>query len=251
MLFTDGTPADSEALRRYESTVLDVAASQCIDLDAKLEIAAEQVGDELEAWLAQRGHRSTLIGGSVLERVVLSRAIERWHVMQTLEMVFRDAYFQDLNDRYKGKWQMYRQLKAESREDCLALGVGMVSEPMPSGAQPALGFANGRFGASQVFARTTWVSAQGNEGAPGEVRDLSLPDSSCLTAATTSAAPTGARWNLYAGTSPDQLHLQNDSPLDLNDVWIQRVAFRTDTRAAGNGQKPDYVVEHVHQIRRG
>src|SRR5438309_7739664 len=99
MLFTDAIPAEKEALRAFESAILDVAASEAIDLDAKLQIAAEQVGDELEIWLnnAVASPSQWMLPAWIaprLDSVVVSPAIRRWHAFQTLESVYRDAYFQ-------------------------------------------------------------------------------------------------------------------------------------------------------------
>src|SRR5690242_9195568 len=123
MLFTDANPADKETLRTFESGILDVAAGEGIDLDAKLQLAAEQVGDELEIWLSQAGSSPTVWKAPGLDSVVVSPAIRRWHALQTLESVYRDAYYQELNDRFKGKWQMYGELRGEARGQAFAYGI--------------------------------------------------------------------------------------------------------------------------------
>src|SRR3974377_1349205 len=113
MLFTDGTPADSGTLQTYEAAILNVAAIEGIDLDAKLEIAAEQIGDELEIWFKHTATSATnayvpfLWTPPPLDSVYVTPALRRWHAFQTLETVYRDAYYQELNNRFKGKWQMY------------------------------------------------------------------------------------------------------------------------------------------------
>ena len=46
-LLTDGNPNDTEALRVYETAILDLAHVETIDLDAKLGLATEEISQEV------------------------------------------------------------------------------------------------------------------------------------------------------------------------------------------------------------
>ena len=46
-LLTDGNPNDTEALRVYETAILDVAHVELIDLDAKMGLATEEISQEV------------------------------------------------------------------------------------------------------------------------------------------------------------------------------------------------------------
>jgi hypothetical protein len=259
MLFTDTTPADKETLRTFESAILDVAAGEGIDLDAKLQIAAEQVGDELEIWLKQAGSSPTSwvmdVGPTwmapVLNSVVVSTAIRRWHALHTLESVYRDAYFQELNDRFKGKWQMYGELRREARDQAFAYGIGIVGAPIPIGPVPASGMALGDSDSAPVYVQLTWVSNSGAEGAPGAVSSMVAPIGAQVVVSLTQQAPAGCSWNVYAGASPDQLTLQNSAPLGQNDQWTQASPASTTGRLIGAGQTPDYILVDYRRIQRG
>jgi hypothetical protein len=256
MLFTDTTPADKETLRTFESAILDVAASEGIDLDAKLQIAAEQVGDELEIWLngAVTSPNQWMLPAWIapnLDSLVVSPALRRWHALQTLESVYRDTYFQELNDRFKGKWQMYGELRREARDQTFAYGIGIVGSPIPIGPVPASNLALGDSDAAPVYVQLTWVSNSGAEGAPGEVGALVAPVGSPVTVSITQQAPAGCSWNVYAGASTDQMTLQNDKPLGQNDLWTQAAPPPATGRPMGTGQTADYVLVDYTRIQRG
>jgi hypothetical protein len=251
MLFTDGNPANSETLRTYEAALLSVAATEGIDLDAKLEIASEQIGDELEIWFKHTGTNPWIWTPPPLGSVFVSPALRRWHAFQTLETVYRDAYFQELNDRFKGKWRMYGELRREARDQCFAVGIGIVGSPIPKGPAPSSSLALGDSDGNPVYVQLTWVAASGVEGTPGDVGTFAVSAGSQLVVTITELAPMGCGWNVYAGATADQLTLQNNSPLGQSALWAQASPPRTDGAATGSGQTPDYYLVDYGRLQRG
>ena len=67
--------------------------------------------------------------------VVVTRQMKRWHAVHTLEIVYRDAFNNQLNDRYQAKFQEYRELARDAREHTFQFGVGLALIPIPQ-AQP-------------------------------------------------------------------------------------------------------------------
>jgi hypothetical protein len=250
MLLTDGIPADATVLRAYEEQILDIAAMQGLDLQTKLEIAAEQIEDELESWLALRDNMRRR-GVSSTSRVVVTPALRRWHAMQTLESFYRDAYYQDLNDRFKGKWTMYAELKNDARKIYMARGVEMVARAVPAGPEARTGLGNGPFGGVDLLVRVSWVDTTGIEGTAGPATVLEMPQGSRAMVRVDAAAPAGFRWNVYAGVSATDLHLQNAQPVRAGDVWVQTAELLTDSKGPGEGQPADYVVNDDRRLQRG
>src|SRR3954471_18682882 len=145
-LLTDGNPNDTEALRVYEAAILDVSKVEMIDLDAKLCLATIEISqDVLDVLL---GHavayplRSS-VGGDRrnigVSDVVVSPQMRRWHALHSLAVVYRDAYNNQLNDRYKNKWEEYREQARGARERTLEFGIGLVAAPVPRAGTPVLG----------------------------------------------------------------------------------------------------------------
>ena len=242
MLFTDATPADSETLRSYEANILDVASAEGIDLGVKLDLAAEQVGDEIESWLRNRAS----IGA-----VVVTAGIRQWHAMQTLELVYRDAYYQDINDRYKAKWRMYGELRRESRDRCFASGISVVALPIPCGPKLKLGAGTGASEAGTVYLQATWASSDGREGAPGQLQVFENQDGMRVVAWVSEAAPPGCGWNVYAGVEPGELTLQNQRILDAGEIWSQAGPLLTSGREIRSGQIADFRVLDCRRLPRG
>src|SRR5579864_4251325 len=111
-LLTDGNPNDTLALQVYESSILDLASAEAIDLGAKLGLATEEISEDVidvlldHAWTPDpQSYIRRRIGVS---DVVLTAQMTRWHALHTLEIVYRDAFNNQLNDRYRAKWAEYQ-----------------------------------------------------------------------------------------------------------------------------------------------
>ncbi len=108
-LFTDGPASTIEDLAAQDSQILDVASVEGIDLTRKLALAQEAAAMDLEAALGGRGSTSWQFGlrlalpRPTLENIVVTPALRLWHTYRTLEMVYGDAYYSQLNDRYAKK----------------------------------------------------------------------------------------------------------------------------------------------------
>src|SRR5215472_8722145 len=116
-LLTDGNPNDNTALIVYESGILDVAATEKIDLDVKLGLATEEISEDVLNILLD--HTRTVDPQSNIRRsvgvsdVVVTPQMKRWHALDTLEIVYRDTFNNQLNDRYRPKAAEYHELSRQ------------------------------------------------------------------------------------------------------------------------------------------
>jgi hypothetical protein len=120
MLLTDGNPNDSVDLQMYESAILNVASIEGIDLDVKLSLATEEISETILDILLD--HTRSVWPMANLRRtigvsdVVVSPQMTRWHALHTLAVVYRDAFNNQLNDRYQQKLEEYRAFEKCERE---------------------------------------------------------------------------------------------------------------------------------------
>jgi hypothetical protein len=165
-LFTDGNISTIEDLTAHDSGVMGIAAGEGIDLTRKLALAQEEIGVELAAMMPRLDPYGTQLAQSGLANVVVTAPLRLWHAFHTLEMVYRDAYNNQLNDRYRGKWEQYRELSGWAMQKLLETGVGMVADPVPQAAAPQLGVVPGEPGSTEAtyYVRVAWVNAAGEEG---------------------------------------------------------------------------------------
>lgn len=241
-LLVDGDLSGIEDLKAQDSSVLDVAASEGIDLEEKLTLSWQDVKAEVEFFLAQEG-------GATVDQVVVSVAMKPWHVWKTLEAVYRDAFFSQLNDRYGQRWRHWVSMAEKQRVRAFEMGLKVVSTPVqrPAGAEMEVEVTAGDQPTGSYWLRATFVGANGQESAPSRMRALGAAGPHGLMA----KAPGTLQWNLYAGTAPDAVTLQNAIPMAAGAAWVMPETGLVSGRKAGTGQAPTSTVRRVPWNWRG
>ncbi|MGA2436235.1 MAG: hypothetical protein ABSG25_13240 [Bryobacteraceae bacterium] len=244
-LFTDGDISTIADLLGYESEVLDVAAAEGIDLNIKLALAQEELAIELQGFLPEKRRPN------VLDEVVVTQPLRKWHTFWSLVQVYRDAYHKELNDRYQVKAQEYKDVARWAEDMLFQTGVGVVDDPLPRAAKPQLSMAPGSQAASTYFVRVSWLNGRGEEGAPSEVVALSAPNGTSLIVTAMNPPATASAWNVYMGFSATNVSLQNDVGLQLTQPWTAPTSGIRQGRPPGNGQMPQRYLRTARVLQRG
>src|SRR5579872_5026376 len=173
MLFTDSPAITIEDLANYETGILDTAATEGINLTVKICLATTEVGFQLEAQFAPLSTTGlSPTPALTLNNIVVTPPMVSWLVYHTLELVYRDAYFSQLNDRYQAKWTQYIALSASAEALLFQIGIGTTASPVPQAKNPALSLASGALTPGKYFVEVTWLNVNGEEGSPSETTAL-------------------------------------------------------------------------------
>ena len=257
-LFIDTDVSMMSELARYESSIVDIANTEGIDLAGKLEVAKSEIGRELERFFIslihyEPSHLSQQASGPKLTvvNVVVTAALRQWHVYQTLATTYRDAFHSQLNSRYQSQFAEFTKLASQAEGTCLDTGVGIAWNPIRSAGVPRVTTGGVALGGGGWFLRVAWTGANSTEGAPGEMAQYSAPAGQILSVQAMSPPDNATGWNLYAGESESSLGLQNDTPLGIDSAWnLPPAGFRSG-RPPGIGQKPDQLLMRRRILRRG
>jgi len=253
MLFMDGEVSSLEDLAKQDSRLLDVANVENIDVTVKIALAEEEIAIQVESmlngvkWMDQP---SWWRPKPRIENVVVTPPLRLWHAYLTLEMVYEDAFFSQLNDRFKARRDQFHEKARAAKEKLIDAGVALVWRPVPQAeiptAEPApgAGLADGTY-----YVTMSWVNESGEEGTCPPAASIKTAGSLFLVRPG-EAPHNAAGWNVFVGTAPDAVFLQNPTPIELGQPWIQTYAPGTG-RAPGDGQRPDYVQPIPRVIRRG
>jgi hypothetical protein len=234
--------ATLEDLTAQDSGLLGVVGPEGIDTTKKLKLAQEELGVELAALLPRVG-----VG---LEHIVVTTPLRMWQVFRTLEMIYRDAYYSQLNDRYKGRQEEYRKLARWAEEKLLEAGLGIAADPVPRPEMPQVTDAIGDLQGGTYYVCTAWVNAAGEEGAASEWNSVAITGGGAITVIPGSAPPRAQGWNLYAGLSAEEMWRQNEAPLALG-TWTWAGPLVAAGYAPGNGQAPSYTRSLPRILQRG
>ena len=234
-LLVDGDVNSLDDLKEWDSGVLDVAHGEVIDLKTKLRRAQAEVEEEIERFLRDQER-------GALGQVVIDRGLKHWHALKTLEALYRDAYFNQLNDRYGAKWKHYLELAERQAERYFAAGVGIALAPLrrPTGVEVRI--EDGAMAPASYRIQATVVDAQGRESAPCPVQVAGSPLPHSLSARLLFAPEGAAGWNIFVSTNDGPPGLQNAAPLGVEEEWILPLTGVRNGRPAGEGPGADEVV---------
>lgn len=252
-LLTDGAVTDIAGLQAYDSSILDTARIEGIDLDKKIEVAQRKVELELSVFLLRMGEEGLLSfnGQPELGKVVVTAGLERWHALETLAAVYGDAYNSQLNDRYLGRWKEYVRLAEQTAEMVREVGVGIVRDPLPRPDAPSV-IPGGTSGVDATYAiRTVWRSANGPSSAASPAWLYSAAGGAEPTVDAGDAPVNAAGWDVYIGVDGGVALKQNSGVIPVGVLWTVPAQGPISGLPAGPGQTPDYYVRRGRVLRRG
>jgi hypothetical protein len=247
MLFTDSPAITLQDLADHETVILETAHTEGINLTVKIGLARDETGLQLQSQFPQLG-----LVNIDLTNVVVTPALRLWLIFHTLEIVYRDAFYNQLNDRYKAKWNEYKELSSFATQLLYRIGIGTVADPVPQAAHPQLSLVAGSLTAGKYFVVVTWKNINGEEGGPSEMTALDVPAFSTLQVEAIKPPPNATSWNVYVGSTPDSLFLQNLATLGVTANWIAPFAvLLTSGPQPGTGQRPEFLSPGPRILLRG
>ena len=102
-LLTDGAISGLDDLAAQDSQLLDIASEEGINVTQKMALALGEIEVEMNSILESLklvAWPFSLILEPTIGNIVVTPALQLWHTYRTLEMVYSDAYGNQLNDRY-------------------------------------------------------------------------------------------------------------------------------------------------------
>jgi hypothetical protein len=257
-LFTDSDVVTLDDLLQFEGSLMQVSSTHGIDVQAKIRLATDEIGDKLMLNLLRAGQSDPQWLNRVkigLSTVVVTPSLFRWMCFDSLARVYAEAYNVQLNTRFQGKWNEYQQQSHAASELFLTGGIGIVLNPLPKPVIPKIYTGTGFFQAPSLFAQTSWVDGLGNESAVSPVNGVILNGSAGIQVSmseTGAQAPTTAvGWNIYANTVQQGLTLQNSSPVAVGSLWQMPNSGLILGAVPRSGQVPDIMIACVRRWQRG
>ena len=257
-LFTDADIVTLDDLLQFETTLVQTASSHGINVDTKIKLATEAISDKMLLWLLRAGASDPQylnrrrIG---LSTIVVTPVLQRWVCFESLSRFFAEAYNVQLNTRFQGKWTEYQNEATDAGELVFMSGLGIVYNPLPKPALPLVSIQTGTTPALSMFIQTAWVDSNGNESALSPVNGVILNGASSVVAGMAEGAlnppKTAVGWNVYAGTTGNELTLQNSGPLPIGSTWQLPDTGLVDGREPSNGQQPNYYITFPRLSQRG
>ena len=251
-LLTDGRISTLERLQAIDASVVEVARVERVDLDRKLEMATDEVSLRIKRFVLQHGLAGRLNGGDGevdFGRVVVTAGLARWHALETLAMAYSDAYFSQLNDRYKRKWEHYRDLAIESSRLLFDTGIGCVSSGVKRAALPTVVTSGSPGFPATYFVAIVWRNGSGANGEASEPAALTTSELILVTPSDT--APPDWTFDVFVGGTPEDMMKQTLSPVEVGQTWAMSPGGLLSGDGLPAGQKPEFYLRHERLWQRG
>jgi hypothetical protein len=262
-LFTDAPISTLDQLAAQDTAVLDVASNEGIDATVKISLAQDELGVELTSAFSRSAFSRTSPSiwwpGSVatslsilqLPNIVVTPPLRLWHTFRTLELVYRDAYGNQLNDRYAAKWKKYQDLAKWASVMLFQAGIGVVSNPIAVAGSPEVDLLSGLQPATMYFVQVAWLNATSEEGMASPVTSINAPDQNSVQVTPSQPPANAVAWNVYAGVAVDSITLQNTTPLGTDQTWLMPSTGLVQGRSPASGQDPNYYSQAPRFLQRG
>jgi hypothetical protein len=232
-----------EDLAEEDSGILELSQREGVDLAAKIRLAVSDVRAEADSFLRAHSVYSSANG-------VVDWQVRRWAIHQSLSSAYRDAYFQQLNDRYGSKWKLYVQQAKDAREQCLTQGIGVVLQPLPRPRAPEATLLTGLHGPRSYWFAITWTGANGQTSTLGEPRLVQTTGLHQVRVESGQSSPPGAKWHIYAGSGPGEMTRQTSEALPAEGAWLVPEEGLVEGDEAPQGQRADQTVRRRRLLGR-
>lgn len=244
-LWTDRDTFSIIDLQKHESAISEEATLEGLDVEAKWTVSRDEIATFLIEFLNVHGGAN---GTAMLDNVTLTEPLRRWHSLLTLALCYRDLQTRHASDKYQRLYTEYLELSKEAKAQLIASGIGLVNDPAPKPAQPIVTLTGGTIDEGFYYIATAFLSntgAQGTVSEPAAVQ-LTTPGGLSISIGTN----TGHKWNIFVGSTAEQLFLQTSSPVSetTNSVTLQTLSTQTWN---GKSQVADYYLYRNQKIRLG
>lgn len=251
-LLTDHELITTRDLLKHENDLLETADRERVEIETKISLAIEEISTETETELEKvRSSGAPDIGTAVsLRNVVATPALLRWLKSRALSLFYFACYGNQLNERYKTKFEHYRKASETAKAEYLQRGIGITSSPLPKPGALASEAGTGTATPGAYYFAAAWVNSRGQESALGTAGSLLLETESGFLLRPPAAPENATGWNLYMGRTADETYRQNTVPLAISDTWNHSGPLLAG-EPAGNGQQPDRHLQLQRIFQRG
>jgi hypothetical protein len=239
-------------LQPYDGSATTVAADEGIDLQAKLRISEAWITDEAGEYLRWESGASLAGGesGITVRNAVVDERLKRWHLMNVLASLYRDASYSQANDRYQQRYQAYAKDAAARRMEYFQHGIPFVGNPMRRPPAPVVTVIAGTQAAAAYEIAITRVDGQGRESAGSVATGVEAGAGTSITVAAQGLEGSNG-FNVYALYSDSRMRLQNNGVLSGSAVWTLPAAGLAEGAVLGTGQRPEGIVRQRRVLPRG
>ncbi len=253
-LFSDGSISSMDDLRAYDSAILDLTEAEGIPLAAKIELAAFEIGIELEEFLRKRaggGASFSADPGGDVSQAVVTPALKQWHTLRTLALIYGDVHGNHFKGRYEQKWKDYQRRSRWAAETLYRTGVGLVYRPVARAEAPEVRVLAGIPPGATYHVRVAWRNSAGESGAASDRTITTVVTTGVIGVTALNPPPNAESFDVYVGASESEIRKQNSAPVAIDSEWVMPETELAEGDPPPSGQEPDWWLRNDRVLQRG
>lgn len=254
-LMLDGKMSTVADIIQQDSGCLEVSEAEAISIEGKLALADRDCRLKLGQFVVNQGLEDVLgVAGNLprLDRIVANEAMERWHELHTLSLLYSDAYYRSLSDRYEKKLQHYEGMSKAAWEALIDTGIICTLDPVPRATIAGTDLVPGMMeAAATYYVGIQWVNGNGQRGAVSDPHPMYVGTGMGIQI-TAGERPAGvSSYDVFAGTEPERLHKQNEQPVSASEAFVLTSMLLTSDEASVWSEPVDFVLRRKRRLLRG
>lgn len=254
-LMIDGKLSTVADILRHDSGCLEVSEAEAISIDDKLALADRDCRLKLSQFVVIQGLEDVLgMAGNLLrlERIITNEAMERWHEFHTLSLLYSDAYFRSLGDRYEKKLEHYETTAKAAWETLVDTGIECTLDPVARASVAEVEVVAGSIAqAATYYVAIRWVNANGRRGDLSErhVVNAEVGTGIQITPGESPDEVTG--YDVFAGPNAEDMRKQNNQPELPGTPYVITTVQSTGEQASAWSEPVDFLLRRKRRLLRG
>jgi len=250
-LLVDGSWCELDDLQNYDGSATSVATEEGIDLTGKMSLSEAWITDRVDAFLQwETGMGMQAATSLTAQNAVVDERLKRWHLANVLSMLYRDASFSQVNDRFEKKAKAFEQDAVQRKAEYFQAGVSYVGSPVRSPIAPTVTVVVGVQPAAAYSIAIPRVDPAGRESALSEATEVEAVAGNGFVVSANGLAAS-ERWNVYATAGDGPMLKQNGDLLNASATWMLPDGGLSMGQEASVGQAPDGRIRQRRILPRG
>jgi hypothetical protein len=218
-LLNDEGPSSFEDWVGYDSKLLFLSEQENTSIEIKSEYAKQLIESELLLFLVNNTSVAPQQAQSLLNKVVVSEPLKRWHAMQTLFLYYDDIASVQASKSHFERSLLYSARAGAARTLLFETGIGLVSKAIPQPALPQLNRTPSNAPAFSLRGKTQYLDAEGNVGSPSKEFWIRSEVGDSINISYSELPEGVVGWNLYIEDGNDQFRSINPFVLGFGEAF--------------------------------
>lgn len=236
----------------YDTKLSILSEQESTSIEAKSRLAQNEIETQVTSFLLRQSGLGDNAARQLLNRVVVTEALTRWHSLLTLSLFYVDLAALQSSTLHRDQARYYEFRAESAREQLFDTGIGIVNNPVPKAPVPTLVISNGNNPHRFLRARARYVDIDGAVGAVSDEFLIDMTDGQDYQLSIATLPQRVAGWHLFVGETSEKLTQATTMPVTAAAV----ISITPDLPAPGAplldraAQQPDRFIRVSNELWR-